>query len=181
MKILSVASVTLSVLLATGCVLVDDGYGYGYETSETVYYEESYYTPGNTVIYHDVYVPNPPVYIAPPPPAPHHHGPGLHERPGHHPGGPGGHHPGGSGGHHPGGPGGNHGPGGHHPGGPGVKPGPGGHHPGSSHSMGPHRVGPGGIGAGDTRYHTGPVRFPGNGTPGGGGHGGHGGGGMHRR
>lgn len=168
MKILSVASATLSVLLATGCVLVDDGYGYGYETSETVYYEESYYTPGNTVIYHDVYVPNPPVYIAPPPPAPHHHGPGLHERPGHHPGGPGG--------HHPGGPGGNHGPGGHHPGGPGVKPGPGGHHPGSSHSMGPHRVGPGGIGAGDTRYHTGPVRFPGNGGPGGGGHGGHGGG-----
>ena len=88
MKYLSVTSVAALAFIMGGCVLVDDGYGYG--TTETVYYEESYYTPGNTVIYQDVIVPAaPPVVYAPPPP--HHHGPGLHVRPDHRPPG---HHPG---------------------------------------------------------------------------------------
>ena len=159
MRHIPAVSAVLMGLVLGGCVVVDDGYGYG--TTETVYYEESYYTPGNTVIYHDVYTPLPPAYVVAPPPVHHyHHGPGLHVRPDHRPPG----HPGHGPDHRPPGHGPDHRPPGHGPDhrppgnhGPGLGHGPSGNHGSHGHL---HPINPG-------SGHHGPSGRPGTGHNGG--------------
>ena len=131
-SVISVTGMAIALSMLTGCILVDDGYDYGY--TETVVGP-----PANVTVVDVIAPPPPPPRYHRPPPTPprhHHHAPPPPPRHHHHAPPPPPH-------HHHGGPG-------PRPVGPGHHYGPTGHHSGPSHAPA-YRPGP----SGGSRSHGG--------------------------